>query len=161
MCELARLFPDADVMAVDSSPAMLDGLPPADVIWASMSLHHIGDEVASLRLLGALLEPDGLIAAAELAEPMRLLPDDLDIGRPGLSGRPRRSVERGLPGCARGWPIRLRPPASSSSAHASPEEASIRHCRLTPVEWPSVTSNGAANSALNSLTTTIFTRSMY
>ena len=113
-CELARMFPDAHVIAVDSSPAMLeraaqraiahgldgrvsthvaelprglDGLARADVIWASMSLHHIGDEVASLRLLGALLERHGLLAVAELAEPMRVLPDDLDVGRPGLAER--------------------------------------------------------------------------
>lgn len=113
-CELARLFPHAQVIAVDSSPALLErakqraaehgfqaristhvaelpgglkGLGPADVIWASMSLHHIGDEVAVLRLLRELLGPDGLLAVAELAEPMRVLPEDLDIGRPGLIER--------------------------------------------------------------------------
>ncbi|MBA2495857.1 MAG: class I SAM-dependent methyltransferase [Acidimicrobiia bacterium] len=112
--ELARAFPDAHVVAVDSSPAMLDrarqratqaglddrisvrlaelpggvdGLEPAEVIWASMSLHHVGDEVAALRVLHDLLAPTGLIAIAELAEPMRVLPDELDIGRPGLDDR--------------------------------------------------------------------------
>jgi SAM-dependent methyltransferase len=113
-CELARLFPDARVTAVDSSPAMLkraaqraeslglggrvicrlaelpdglDGLEPADLIWASMSLHHIGDEVGSLQVLRDLLAPGGLIAIAELDEPLRSLPDDLDLGRPGLAAR--------------------------------------------------------------------------
>ncbi len=116
-CELARVFPDAHVVAVDSSPAMLeraahrvdehglsgrvstrlaelpggfDGFGCADVIWASMSLHHIGDEVGALRVLGAVLASDGLIAIAEIAEPMRVLPDDLgdpDLGRPGLADR--------------------------------------------------------------------------
>ena len=113
-CELARQFPDAQVIAVDGSPAMLeraaqraaeqrldarittrvaelpdglDGLGSADVIWASMSLHHIGDEVASLRILHDLLDPRGLIAIAERAEPMRVLPDDLALGRPGLADR--------------------------------------------------------------------------
>jgi SAM-dependent methyltransferase len=113
-CELARLFPEAHVIAVDGSPAMLertaqralahglsaristhlaelpdglDGLERADLIWASMSLHHIGDEVASLRILRELLAAHGLIAIAELAEPMRVLPDDLDVGRPGLADR--------------------------------------------------------------------------
>jgi hypothetical protein len=52
-----------------------------------MSLHHVGDEVASLRILRDLLAPHGLIAIAELAEPMRVLPDDLDVGRPGLAER--------------------------------------------------------------------------
>ena len=113
-CELARLFPDAHVLAVDSSPAMLertaqraaaraletristhlaelpggvDELRPADVVWASQSLHHVGDEVAALRVLRDLLGESGLIAIAERAEPMRVLPDHLDVGRPGLGDR--------------------------------------------------------------------------
>jgi len=112
--ELARRFPDARVIAVDSSPAMLertneraveqglgdristhraelpdglDGLERADVIWASLSLHHVGDEVAALRVLRCLVDADGLIAIAELAEPTRVLPDDLGFGRPGLADR--------------------------------------------------------------------------
>ena len=113
-CELARRFPDAQVIAVDGSPAMLeratrraaehgldarvgthlaelpnglDDLDPADVIWASMSLHHIGDETGALRVLRGRLEPSGLLAVAEIAEPMRVLPDDLDVGQPGLADR--------------------------------------------------------------------------
>jgi SAM-dependent methyltransferase len=131
-CELARIFPDAEVIAVDSSPAMLDrvmqrtsalglegrvrtclaelpggiaDLGPAEVIWASMSLHHVGDEVAALRAIGAVLAPAGLLAIAESAEPMRVLPDHLDVGRPGLVDRLDRAaatwfaaMRDGLPG---------------------------------------------------------------
>ena len=113
-CELAQRFPGAHVIAVDGSPAMLeratrraaahglagrvsthlaelpdglDDLDPADVIWASMSLHHIGDETGALRELRGRLEPSGLLAVAEIAEPMRVLPDDLDVGEPGLADR--------------------------------------------------------------------------
>ncbi|MCU1487068.1 MAG: rebM4 [Actinomycetia bacterium] len=113
-CELARLFPEAEVIAVDGSPAMLEraaerarvhgvddrvrthlaelpggvvGLPPADLLWASMSLHHVGDEVGVLRALRPVLSAGGLLAIAELADPMRFLPDDLGLGRPGLGGR--------------------------------------------------------------------------
>ena len=113
-CELASLFPEAQVIALDGSPATLarvrqraeehglaeristhhaelpgglDELEPVDVIWASMSLHHVGDEVALLRALHDLLEPAGVIAIAEIAEPMRVLPDELDLGRPGLAER--------------------------------------------------------------------------
>ena len=113
-CELARLFPEAEVIAVDGSPAMLeraaerarrlgldgrvrthlaelpggvDGLPPADLLWASMSLHHVGDEIGALRALRGVLAPGGLLAIAELADPMRFLPDDLGVGRSGLGGR--------------------------------------------------------------------------
>ena len=113
-CELARRFPEAQVIALDGSPATLDRvrqrahehnladristhhaelpggldeLEPVDVIWASMALHHVGDEVALLRALHDLLEPAGIIAIAEVAEPMQVLPDDLDVGRPGLAER--------------------------------------------------------------------------
>ncbi len=113
-CELARQFPNAHVVAVDGSPAMLagatrraaahgldrristrlaelpdgiDDLDPADVIWVSMSLHHVGDETAALRVLRGRLAPSGLLAVAEIDEPMRVLPDDLDVGRPGLADR--------------------------------------------------------------------------
>jgi SAM-dependent methyltransferase len=117
-CELARLFPDSHVVAVDGSPAMLDratrraamyglarristlvaelpggvdSLEPADVIWASMSLHHMGDETNALRVLRDRLGPSGLLVIAEVAEPMRVLPDALDVGRPGLVDRVERA----------------------------------------------------------------------
>ena len=122
-CELARLFPEALVVAVDSSPAMLDrarqraeargldarvrthvaevpggldGLDRVELIWASMSLHHIGDEVTALRALGELLEPSGLIAIAENADPMSVLPEQLDVGRPGLGDRLDRAGAKGF-----------------------------------------------------------------
>jgi SAM-dependent methyltransferase len=113
-CELARLFPEAQVIALDGSPATLhrvrqragerglgqritthlaelpaglDELAPVDLIWASMALHHVGDEVGLLRALYNILDPTGIIAIAEMAEPMRVLPDDLDVGPPGLAQR--------------------------------------------------------------------------
>ncbi len=113
-CELARLFPDAQVLAVDSSPAMLervtrraarqgldsristrlaelpgglDGVEEAEMIWASMALHHVADEVSALRILGDLQAPSGVLAIAERAESTRVLPDELDVGRPGLAER--------------------------------------------------------------------------
>ncbi len=54
-----------------------------------MSLHHVGDEIGALRLLGGLLGPSGLLTVAEVADPMRILPDDLgpDLGGPGFTER--------------------------------------------------------------------------
>lgn len=113
-CELARCWPDASVTALDGSPATLqramerahehgvadrvttlvaelpgglDTMEPFDVIWASMSLHHVGDETEALRRLGAALAPGGVLAIAEFGGPTRFLPDDLGIGDPGLAAR--------------------------------------------------------------------------
>jgi SAM-dependent methyltransferase len=110
-CRLAQRFPAASVVAVDGSPTMLDrvttraerlglaervetrlvelpaglaALGPADIVWASMVLHHIGDEGAALRQIRGLLEPAGLLALVERAGPLRVLPDDADLGRPGV-----------------------------------------------------------------------------
>jgi trans-aconitate methyltransferase len=59
----------------------------ADVIWASLVLHHVGDEVDALRRLRARLVPGGLLALVEMADPVHLLLDDAALGRPGLSDR--------------------------------------------------------------------------
>ena len=113
-CALAIAYPTARVTAVDSSPAMLalataraarlglgkrvdtrladlpDGvedLDEVDVIWASMSLHHVGDEFGVLRVLRRRMHPTGLLAIAELADPTRMLPAELGVGRPGFVER--------------------------------------------------------------------------
>ena len=106
---LAQRFDGATVVAVDGSAAMLEcaaarvallglahrvetrradlprglaALGPADVAWASMVLHHVGDEVDALRRIRALLEPDGVLAVVELADPVRI---DLADGEPRLT----------------------------------------------------------------------------
>ncbi len=113
-CLLAGTFRAATVVAVDSSPEMLehvvpraermgfanrvrtqlvdlpDGLGelgPADLVWASMVLHHLGDEAGALGAIRALVEPGGLVAIVEFGEPTRVVPDDVDFGRPGLWAR--------------------------------------------------------------------------
>ena len=116
-CAYASAFPDSTVTAIDSSPAMLTratarakrlglstrvrtqhaelpdglaGLGRADVVWASMSLHHVGDEVAALRVMASALAPGGLLAIAEFPpdEPhMTMLPSSIDDAFPGLTSR--------------------------------------------------------------------------
>lgn len=110
-CALAEQFPSATVLAADGSQPMLDrvvvraarlGVAPqvetrrvdlpagletlgsADVLWASMVVHHLGDEVDALRRIRELLEPGGLLALVERAAPLRISPADDDLGRPGL-----------------------------------------------------------------------------
>lgn len=111
---LAEAFGDAEVIAVDGSAPMLDRLrdkardrglsdrirtieadldgswPSAgtvDLVWMSMALHHLADPNQGLAEISAALGTGGLLALAELTDAMRLLPEDIGIGRPGLEAR--------------------------------------------------------------------------
>jgi SAM-dependent methyltransferase len=119
---LANEFPSARVVAVDGSQAMLDraqrrieelglgtrvetrvvnlpdglaaesDLAGADLIWAAMVLHHIGNEQHALHALGQTLAPGGLLAIAEFGDssrwvPNRWFPADTIPGEPGLFDR--------------------------------------------------------------------------
>jgi ubiquinone/menaquinone biosynthesis C-methylase UbiE len=91
-CELARRFPHAQVVAVDASEPMLQramqrarsqgvagrvstqvaalpdglvGLPPADLVYASMVLHHAPDPEEALRAIRGVLDADGLLLVIE------------------------------------------------------------------------------------------------
>ena len=75
-------WPDLGWPAPPSPPA-----PTLDLIWASMSLHHMADPGQVLRDALAATRPGGLIAVAEFSEPLRFLPDDLGFGRPGFESR--------------------------------------------------------------------------
>lgn len=113
-CALAHAFPGAETVAVDGSPVLLErarsraaaqrladrlvtrradlpddipALGPADVIWSSHFVHHLGDQQVALRSLGERLRPGGLLAVAERGLPLRFLPRDIGVGRPGLQAR--------------------------------------------------------------------------
>ncbi len=114
-CLLADTFPKARVVAVDGAGPLLeaararaarlgiadrfstleaelgDGLGeleyPADLLWASRSLHHVGDQRAALAGFAERLAPGGTLALLEGGLPPRCLPRDIGIGRPGLQSR--------------------------------------------------------------------------
>ncbi|MER5986641.1 class I SAM-dependent methyltransferase [Streptomyces sp. NPDC001787] len=113
-CLLAQAFPDAEVVAVDWSPGILErvrsraaaqgmgsrvvtqlrknpgefGSPDsADLIWIRNGFHRIGDQEAALRSLAGCLRPGGLLAVAGSGLPPRFLPRDIGMGRPGLQAR--------------------------------------------------------------------------
>ncbi|WP_335941401.1 class I SAM-dependent methyltransferase [Streptomyces sp. PTD5-9] len=136
---LAAAFPGAEVVAVDQSPALLerararssgriaiqqadlpdefDRLGTADLIWSANAVHHLGDQQAALTALAASLRPGGLLAVAERGLPVRFLPRDIGLGRPGLQARLDAGNEDGfttmraeLPGSvdeAEDWPAML------------------------------------------------------
>jgi SAM-dependent methyltransferase len=114
-CLFAQTFPGARVVAVDGSgplleraaaragrlglagrfgvlngelPGVLTGLDyPVDLLWASNSLHHLGDQRAALAAFAERLAPGGTLALLEGGLPARFLPRDIGIGRPGLQAR--------------------------------------------------------------------------
>ena len=63
------------------------GLGTADVIWSSKAVHHLGDQQSTLNALAGALTPGGVLAVAEGGLPMRFLPRDIGLGRPGLQSR--------------------------------------------------------------------------
>lgn len=96
-CALAEAFPNATVTAVDNSPAMLalaaeradrlgarvvtrqidlsadlSTLGEFDVVFASMSLHHVGDEAAALSSFRHVVSIGGLIVIVEQAGPVHI-----------------------------------------------------------------------------------------
>ena len=117
---LARLFPEAEIVALDSSADMLahvqkqaaatgvaervrtlradlnDGWPqigPVDLVWASMSLHHLADPDRTLTEIMAALRSGGVLAVVEVDGQPDFLPDDLGFGRPGLQARLRGALQ--------------------------------------------------------------------
>ena len=141
-CALAETFDGAEVVAADRAPELLaragrraerlgvkiktlvadlpaafPELGAADLIWTSGVMHHIGDQQAALNQLAALLRPGGVLAVVEGGLPMRFLPRDIGIGRPGLLSRLDAAndtwftdMRAGLPGSTRtveDWPAML------------------------------------------------------
>lgn len=135
---LAERFPASEVTAVDVSAEMVEhirskvhqrGLPGVtvvqadlddewpelgrlDLVWASMSLHHLADPERVLRDAFQALRPGGVVAVAEFDEPLQFLPHDLGVGDAGLE---RRCLDlmaevhaREVPELGADWPTRLR-----------------------------------------------------
>ncbi|GAA2074590.1 class I SAM-dependent methyltransferase [Streptomyces albiaxialis] len=111
---LAHGFPQAETVAVDGAagllerararaaregladrvtavradlPEGLDGLGAADLVWTSHVVHHLGDQQAALGALAGTLTPGGVLAVREGGLPLRFLPRDIGLGRPGLQAR--------------------------------------------------------------------------
>ena len=61
---------------VTEMPGGLASLEPADIVWASMSLHHVGDEVEALKEMHDALRPGGLVVIAEFPPNEHLLSID-------------------------------------------------------------------------------------
>lgn len=105
---------------VQFAAAAIGGLPvprgTADVAWASGVIHHVPDQQAAVGELAGLLCPGGVLALVEGGLPLRCLPHDVGIGRPGLEARLDEArarwftdlrAELGGPPMPYGWPEAL------------------------------------------------------
>ncbi|MFI8856415.1 class I SAM-dependent methyltransferase [Streptomyces prasinus] len=91
-------------------PGVLDDLEyPADLLWASRSVHHLGDQRAALAAYAARLAPGGTLAVVEGGLPARYLPRDIGFGRPGLQAR--------IDAVEADWFTRMRTELPDSVAH--------------------------------------------
>ena len=111
---MAGRFPQAEVTALDLSAEFLSrvndkarqlaltgrirtvqadldagwtAVGPADLVWASNSLHHTADPDRVLTDVFAALRPGGRLVLAEMGALPRFLPDDVGLGEPGLEDR--------------------------------------------------------------------------
>jgi SAM-dependent methyltransferase len=59
----------------------------AGLVWASGVVHHVPDQQAAVDELAGLLAPGGRLALVEGGLPLRCLPHEIGLGRPGLEAR--------------------------------------------------------------------------
>jgi ubiquinone/menaquinone biosynthesis C-methylase UbiE len=140
----ARLVPGARVVGFDRDPRLLaiagrraaaqgvedrvewslgqvGGLPvrdgSVDLVWASGVVHHVADQQAAVGELAGLGRPGGRVALVEGGLPLRCLPHEIGLGRPGMEARLDEARARWfvdmraeLPGepMPYGWPEALR-----------------------------------------------------
>ncbi|HEY8546104.1 MAG TPA: methyltransferase domain-containing protein [Acidimicrobiales bacterium] len=86
------------------------------VVWASGVVHHVADQQAAVAELAALVRPGGTVALVEGGLPLRCLPHEIGLGRPGLEARLDEArarwfedlrTELGGPPLPYGWPAAL------------------------------------------------------
>ncbi|AYN38505.1 class I SAM-dependent methyltransferase [Streptomyces dangxiongensis] len=149
-CLFAEAFPGARVVAVDGTAPLLERararadrqgvadrfgtlageLPgvlaelegPAGLLWASRTLHHLGDQRAGLAAFAGRLAPGGTLALLEGGLPSRFLPRDIGIGRPGLEAR--------LDALEAEWFARMRADLPGSTAETEDWPALLRAAGL-------------------------------
>lgn len=180
-CLFAETFPGARIVAVDGSKPLLERaadraarqgvadrfdtlageLPevlgeldyPADLLWASRSVHHLGDQSAALAACAARLAPGGTLAVVEGGLPARFLPRDIGIGRPGLQARIDAVEEE--------WFSRMRTDLPGSVAHVEDwpallTSAGLHHTRSRTflLDLPAPATDRARAYVVDSLTRT-------
>ncbi len=99
------------VASTASRPISIEELPqlrPADLVWASMVVHHVADPVATLGRLGGLLRPGGMLVVVEFGGNPQVLPDDDPIVAGGAWARLEDGARASLVAAPRPGPDRPR-----------------------------------------------------
>lgn len=133
---LLEHFPGAQVVAVDASEEMLEGLrrraetlgltdrvstrcadldqavpelAPVDLAWAAASLHHLADPDRTLGQIVAVIRPGGLLAVLEMSGPPRFVPEDTPGGRAEARAHALLAADRAvdMPAMGGDWGARL------------------------------------------------------
>ncbi|NYH80027.1 SAM-dependent methyltransferase [Actinopolyspora biskrensis] len=94
-----------------------DSVEPADLVFASLMVHHLPDQLDGLRRLSRLVRPGGRLVVVESGLWARTLPWDVGVGQPGLEERLLaarqtwfRRMREEMPGAVRlpvGWTTAL------------------------------------------------------
>jgi ubiquinone/menaquinone biosynthesis C-methylase UbiE len=58
-----------------------------ELVWASGVIHHVADQQAAVSELAALCRNGGRVALVEGGLPLRCLPHEIGLGRPGMEAR--------------------------------------------------------------------------
>jgi hypothetical protein len=87
-------------------------------------VHHLGDQQEALDRLAAALREGGLLAISEGGLPLRFLPRDIGLGRPGLAARIEAVREE--------WFTAMRADLPGSTAVVEDWPAMLRRAGLTP-----------------------------
>lgn len=161
---LAGAFPEAEVLALDRTPALLDlararaarlgvgdrvktapvdleegvgAVGPIDLAWTAMVLHHLPDPGRLLREISGLLTPGGLVAIVEFGPPTRTLPDDLGFGAPGFGARHAEAVAAAIEAHLPPGALHIDWPETLRAAGLEPiEQRTIRVDRPAPLPEP-------------------------
>ena len=178
-CILAEAFPDATVIAVDGSEALLaraqaraerlglgarvltrvgdlgHGLPttePVDLVWASMMLHHVHDQEAALVAIRGSLRGGGWLAIAEFGAPLVCIPPAELDGYAAVLDRCQAAVRDWLPERLPTGPAG--PTAQQGALQAALERTGFGHVRHTTltVELPAPLVIDARRFVLQSFT---------
>ncbi|MGN9779670.1 class I SAM-dependent methyltransferase [Micromonospora sp. H33] len=106
-------------------PAETDALretlgAPADLVWASAAVHHVGDQQAAVTALTGLLAPGGRLALAEGGLPEHHLPWDVGLGEPVWRSGCTPPRTAGSPRCGQSFPTAGGCPTDGSRRYAAP-----------------------------------------